>query len=210
MIRFSGDSRKKQDIFKKTHTIGMIASAPEIDIAAASIALANYYRSAKGYNTALAIAGDDDGFRDMLSGAECIDIDPCGYNNGILACYFLKNRNDLERMMDKGYDRIVIDLAAGRYANEDLLQIERINAFISTTVWRIGSTRQFLHSTIIREERLRQRFGNTVYSVTGTAGMCRSISEEFRIGVQQTGELASISDPYRLTRDDLRIISRLA
>ncbi|MCI7469559.1 MAG: hypothetical protein PUG68_06255 [Lachnospiraceae bacterium] len=210
MIRFSGNTKAGKDIFKRTETIGIIASAPETDTATASIALANYYRSAKGYNTALAIVGEDRGFADMLSHAECVDVEPPGYDDGVLRYYVLKSMTDLEKMKYRGLDRIVIDLGGdhGVYTSEELMMTDRIYAMISTTPWRRIYAREFLFSTIVNEEKLRQRFRNMTYSVSGSAGSDHDLGREFGIGIRSIRDL-HICDPYRLTKENLKNLNLL-
>lgn len=212
MIRFSGHSGRKADVFKRTQTIGIIASAPETDTATASIALANYYKSAKGYNTALAVAARDKGFSDMLTEAKCISPDPPGYSDGKLDYYIYNTREDIDRLMHRDFDRVVVDFGyfGDGCLTEDLIRIDRIIALISTTPWRTLYTREFLFSTIISKKELRPGFRNMAYSVAGTTISDRAISREFSIGIESIADIRNISDPYRLTKEDLRIISRFA
>ncbi|MDY6353114.1 MAG: hypothetical protein SPL57_08810 [Lachnospiraceae bacterium] len=208
MIRFLRGFRARKNadsIYKKTIITAIMSSAPELDTHTLSIALANYYRSARGMKTALAVSGGDRGFADMLRDSECVSIDPPGYDDGIMRYYLIRDLSDIERIAAAVPERLVLDLGCirGDISTKELLICDRICALISTSPWRCLDTREFLAATIVKETGLRQRFRNRAYSVAGREEDDLAIGREFGISIRRIRGRELICDPYRLTRDDL-------
>lgn len=211
MNRFSAVLRHHRNIFKKSISYGVISSSPELDTLGISVSLANYFRSAKGFNTAIAVPGRDDSISHMLSDACCVSITPPGYDDGILTWYILDNLSDAFSLTSGEYDRIVVALRGSYhdYDPTDLLRFSHIIAVASSFSWRYRGTEEFLRSTIVQNEGMRQRFGNTVYMLEGTKSGNSDIRREFAIKVSDISAIRSISDPYRLTKSDLSLISTI-
>lgn len=210
MNRFLKRTKVREDIFRKTILYGIIAATPETDTLSVAITLAGYFRSVKGYRSALVSAWDDASLKSMLKTAECIDVEPSGYDDGVLKYYILNDLSELKLLRNKGYDSIVIDLGAdyGRYIPDELLQIDCIKALVSTHPWRYQTARELLFSTIIREKELRQRLGNNVFSLSGTEQSNHRLSEEFHINVTDVSAFRMIPDPYRINKASFQLVEK--
>lgn len=210
MIGFSAGSRNKRDIFRQSIAYGIVSSTASIDTLTVSVMLANYFRSAKGYRTAVAVIRDNPSLKHMLVRAECVDVDPAGYDDGLMTYYITESPEDMLRLSDRGYERIIIDFGEYHAGDENvLMETDRIRALVSTHDWRYHSAREFLFSTIVREEKLRQRFGNMVFSVAGTETGNRRLEEEFDLGVKEAEALWTVGNPCRMKKRDLEKVKLL-
>ena len=199
-------SVKRKDIFRKTVCYGLISTSEKIDIMSASIALANYFASAKGYRTALVLNGEDQAELQMLSEMKCEDVDPVGYSDEYLTYYVVTNAGEMRELKNKDYERIVLKTDARQINDELVRETDHIRIFGDVSPWRYNDIRTTMRDSFRRCHFLEQGFGNCLYTASARDKDIERFRSEFNADVIQTG---FFRDPYRLERTDLVQVEKL-
>lgn len=171
----------------------------------ASIALSNYFASAKGYRSALAVMESDAAVLHMLSEKKCVDVEPAGYGDEFLSYYVIKSAEDVKKLKSKGFERIVIASDAHLLSDELLSEIDVLRLFGDISPWCYFDIRHNNRFFINSAEGV-QRSGKYLYSASARKCDIKRLRSEFGTEVILTGYF---SDPYKLSRTDLQMVERI-
>lgn len=202
-------SSKKRDVFKKTVCYGLISATEKYDIMSASIALANYFASAKGYRTALVIAEEDSAVLHMLSEKKCVDVEPVGYADEYLTYYCVSGAGELKRLKDRSFERLVVVTEASHLDDDLLREIDALRIFADLSPWRYQDLRKYYRNTLCSlgfHNTGEQRLGRNLYTMSIRQNDMERFKKEFGANVIETGYF---KDPYRLGKADLMQVERI-
>ncbi len=197
---------RKRDIFKRTVCYCTCAVTEHYDIMSAAIALANYFASARGYRSALAVTESSETVLRMLSEMKCVDVEPAGYADGFLTYYVIRDSRDVKMLKTKGYERIVIATDA-RSLDDDLLEeVDILRLFGDVSPWCYYDIRKNNRFFISDSTEGVQRSGKFLYTASARKCDTKRLLTEFGTRVIETG---FFKDPYRLSKNDIVMVERI-
>lgn len=205
MMGFLKSSRKK-DVFKKTVCYCICAVTGRYDITSAAIALANYFVSAKGYSSAVAVTEGSEAVIRMLSEMKCVDVEPAGYADGFLTYYVIRDSKDVKMLKSKGYERIVIAADAESLDDDLLEEINCLRLFGDISPWCYYDIRKNNRFFISDSVEGVQRSGKFLYTASARKCDMERLMTEFKTRVIETG---FFKDPYRLGKNDILMVERI-
>ena len=205
MMRFLKGSRKK-DIFKKAVCYCACAVTERYDVTSATIALANYFGSAKGYSCAVAVTENSETVIRMLSEMKCVDVEPVGYADEFLKYYVIRDARDVKMLKTKGYERIVLAADAASLDAGLLEEIDALRLFGDVSPWYYYDIRKNNRFFISDSAEGVQRSGKFLYTASARKCDAERLFTEFGTRVIETG---FFKDPYRLGKNDISMIERI-
>ena len=197
---------KKKNIFKSTVCYCLVSVTERYDIMSASIALANYFASAKGYRTALAVTDQDETVLRMLSEKECISVDPTGYKDEYLTYYCVRESDDLKKLKCRSYERLVLASYAASFDRELQKEADQIRIFGDISPWQYYDIRKNNSYFITDKAEGEQQSGKQLYTASARKCDIARLMKEFGTTVIETG---FIKDPYRLEKTDLIKVEKI-
>ncbi|MGN0240664.1 MAG: hypothetical protein ACI4CS_03160 [Candidatus Weimeria sp.] len=171
----------------------------------AAIALSNYFASAKGYRSALAVTDRSETVLRMLSEMKCVDLNPAGYADKFLTYYVIRDSRDVKMLKSKGYERIVIAADAGSADENMLEEVDILRLFGDVSPWCYYDIRKNNRFFISDFTEGVQRSGKFLFTASARKCDTERLMTEFKTRVIETG---FFKDPYRLCKNDITMVER--